>query len=48
MSKFGLYCKTCKKIFFKFDLPFSLSELHSKKKERMVHVGHHIDIIELK
>ena len=48
MSKLGLYCKTCKKIFLEFDIPFSLSELYSKKKEKKVHLGHQVDIIELK
>lgn len=48
MSELALRCKTCKKIFFKFDIPFSLSKLYSKKKERRVHLGHRVDVIEVK
>ena len=47
MARFGLYCKTCGTIFFRFDIPFSLSKLYSKKKERIVHHSHHVDIISL-
>jgi len=47
MARFGPYCKTCGTIFFRFDIPFSLSKLYSKKKERMVHHCHHVDIISL-
>lgn len=45
MGKLGLYCKTCKKMFFQFEPPFSLSKLYEKKKEKRKHLHHHVDIV---
>ena len=47
MSKFALYCKTCNTIFYRFDIPYSLSKLYAKKKEKMAHFKHRVEIVTL-
>ncbi len=47
MIRLGLYCKTCHTIFYRFGIPFSISKLYEKKKEKRIHLHHHVDIVKL-